>query len=277
MITGASTGIGKVTAVALAERGFELTLVCRDPQKAEAAVAEILAKTPGAKVEVMLADLSSQESIRKLAADFKSRHARLDVLVNNAGAILMERRTTVDGIEATFATNHLGYFLLTNLLLELLQASAPARIVNVSSAGHKGGKLDFDDLNHDKGYAGIRVYCDSKLANLYFTYELARRLEGTGVTVNSLHPGVVASNFGQGDGSRWFRVLMKLGKPFLRSVDKGARTSIYLASSPEVEGVSGKYFIDCKPRQSSRRSQDPEIARQLWQVSEKLTGLPASP
>ena len=273
MITGASTGIGKVTARKVAQAGFDVVLVCRDRERGEAAVADVRHHAPEAAVELMLADLSSQAAIRELAREFRARHASLDVLINNAGGMLMERRTTVDGLEATFATNHLGYFLLTNLLLPALEASPNARVVNVASDAHRSGSLDFDDLNHEKRYRGFRAYCASKLANVLFTYELARRLDGRGVTVNCLHPGVVGSNFGQGEGNGWMRVAIKIAKPFMISVEDGARTSVYLATSPEVEGVSGKYFTRCKPVSSSRKSQDAELARRLWEVSEKLTGL----
>jgi NAD(P)-dependent dehydrogenase (short-subunit alcohol dehydrogenase family) len=270
MVTGASQGIGKATALGLARLGARVVLVCRDRGRGEAAQAAIRQAVPGAEVELMLADLSDQKQIRQLAQDFKAKHDRLHVLVNNAGAIIMERRLTVDGLEATFATNHLGYFLLTTLLLDVLKASAPARVVNVSSAAHRRGKLDFDDLQHERSYSFMRVYSDSKLANIYFTRELARRLAGTGVTANCLHPGVIGSNFGQSDAT-WFKIMMKLGKPFLGSEASGAATSIYLASSPEVEGVTGKYFVKSKERHPARVAQDDAVARRLWDVSEKLT------
>jgi NAD(P)-dependent dehydrogenase (short-subunit alcohol dehydrogenase family) len=273
LVTGATTGIGKMTALGLARLGPTLVIVGRDPARAEAARAELATASGNPKIEILLADLSSQASIRKLALDFQAKHEQLHVLVNNAGAIRMERSVTVDGVESTFAVNHLAYFLLVNLLLDVLKKSAPARIVNVSSQVHVRGKLDFADLNHEKSYKGFQVYSDSKLANVYFTYELARRLEGTGVTVNCLHPGVVASNFGQGDGTGWLRFAVKLAKPFFITPADGAKTSIYLASSPEVEGVTGKYFDKCKPAESSRRSHDPAVAQQLWSVSEQLTGL----
>jgi NAD(P)-dependent dehydrogenase (short-subunit alcohol dehydrogenase family) len=262
-----------VTAVGLARLGYELALVCRDPKKAEQTLQEIGEAAPGAKVELFMADLSSQQEIRKLASEFRAKHDKLHLLVNNAGLLLMERRVTVDGFEATFATNHLGYFLLTNLLLDLLKAGRPARVVNVASGAHASGKIDFDDLNAEKHFSGFQAYCNSKLMNVLFTFELSRRLEGTGVTANCVHPGAVASNWGQNDGTRWFRPLMKLAKPFLLTPEKGARTSLYVASSPEVEGVTGKYFYKCAPKRTSRRSQDLELQRKLWDVSAKLTGL----
>jgi len=275
LVTGATTGIGKMTALGLARLGPTLVLVGRDPARAEAARAEIAQASGNPNVEVLLADLASQASIRKLALDFQAKHDRLHVLVNNAGAIRMERALTVDGVESTLAVNHLAYFLLVNLLLDVMKKSAPARIVNVASKVHERGKLDFDDLNRERSYKGFDVYSDSKLANVYFTYELARRLLGTGVTVNCLHPGVVASNFGQSDGNGWLRFAVKVAGLFFLSPEKGAATSIYLASSPEVEGVTGKYFDKCKPAESSRRSHDLQVAQQLWSVSEKLTGLNA--
>lgn len=273
IVTGASQGIGKVTAIALAKLGARLVLVCRDPGRAESALGDIRAAAPGTQAEVLLGDLSVLADIRRVAEEFKRRHARLDVLVNNAGAIIMEHRVTPDGFEATFATNHLNYFLLTLSLLDVLKASAPARIVNVSSAGHKLGRIDFDDLQKERTrYSGLHAYTDSKLANILFTRELARRLDGTGVTVNCLHPGSIASNFAMGERS-WFGTLAKIGRPFLMSEEKGAATSIYLASSPEVKDLTGRYFTKCREVKPSRRAQDDAAARRLWDVSEKLVGL----
>lgn len=273
MVTGASTGIGKATAVGIARLGASLVLVCRSEEKARAAVEEIKAKSGNPDVSVLLADLSSQQSIRALAEEYRTSGRPLHVLVNNAGAIVMERRVTVDGIESTFAVNHLGYFLLTQLLLDVLKKSAPARIVNVASEAHRSGRFDWDDLQHERGYRGFRAYGDSKLANICFTYELSRRLASSGVTVNCLHPGVVASNFGQGDGTRWMKWAVKIVKPFFISTEQGAATSIWLATSPEVEGVTGKYFSKCREKRSSGRSYDEAAQTRLWNVSEKLTGL----
>jgi NAD(P)-dependent dehydrogenase (short-subunit alcohol dehydrogenase family) len=223
----------------------------------------------------MVADLSAQQGVRQLAETFKGRHQRLDVLVNNAGAFFMSRRENVDGIEMTLALNHLGYFLLTNLLLDTLKASAPARIVNVSSAAHERAQIDFDALQGDGKYRGMQSYGQSKLANVLFTYELARRLEGTGVTVNALHPGLVATNFGANNG--WFVSLIKrLVTVFSISAEEGAQTSIYLATSPEVEGVTGKYFVNQQPVPSSPASYDEATASRLWQVSAEMTALPVS-
>ena len=273
LVTGANSGIGKVTALELARMGATVVMICRSQQKGEAAQAEIREATGNPNVDLLLADLSSQQSIREVAAAFKSRYDRLHLLVNNAGAMSMQRTVTVDGLETTFAVNHLGYFLLTNLLLDLIKASAPARIVNVSSDAHKIGPMPFDDLQGEKKYHGFRAYGYSKLANILFTVELARQLEGTGVTVNCLHPGMVDTNFGKGNG-------LKLPWPFgwiMRkltiSPEKGAETSLYLATSPAVEGVTGKYFAKKRLAKPSRAAQDSEAARRLWQVSLELTGL----
>jgi NAD(P)-dependent dehydrogenase (short-subunit alcohol dehydrogenase family) len=271
MVTGASDGIGKVTARELARKGAQVVMVCRNPQKAEAALAEVQTQSGNPSVELMLADLSSQSSIRALAKSFRERHDRLHVLVNNAGAIHQTRKMTDEGLEMTFATNHLGYFLLTELLLDVLKASAPARIVNVASTAHRRAlRIPFDDLHAEKDFGPMKAYAESKLANILFTYELAKRLQGTRVTANCLHPGVVATGFGKADPG-WFRIAVKLASVFFISAEKGAATSIYLASSPEVEGVTGKYFVRCAPASSSRASYDQAAAKRLWEVSERLT------
>jgi NAD(P)-dependent dehydrogenase (short-subunit alcohol dehydrogenase family) len=243
--------------------------VCRDRAKGEAARAEVGAGATG-PVDLLACDLSSQASIREFAAEVGRAYDRLDVLVNNAGLIVPARDVTADGLERTFATNHLGYFLVTTLLLDLLRASAPARIVNVSSEAHRGARLDFDDLQSARSYSAWGAYGRSKLANLYFTYELAERLRGTGVTANALHPGVVASNFAQGEPGL-LRTLARLARPFMISEARGADTSVYLASSPEVEGATGRYFVKRRERRSSRASYDVEARRRLWEASERLT------
>jgi NAD(P)-dependent dehydrogenase (short-subunit alcohol dehydrogenase family) len=220
-----------------------------------------------------LADLAS---VRRGAAEILESTPRLDVLVNNAGLVLSERSETVDGYEATFATNHLGPFLLTNLLLERITASGPARVVNVASTAHNAARkgMPFDDLQTTTHYRGMRVYGESKLANMLFTIELARRLQDSGVTANSLHPGTVRSGYGGGGDARGFLAFgIKIASPFFLSSAKGARTSVYLASSPEVEGVSGQYFVKCKPRKPRRWAEDPDAAQRLWRVSEELVGL----
>jgi len=222
----------------------------------------------------MIADLASLDEIRGLAAAYKQKHQQLHVLVNNAGAYNAQRTTTKDGFETTFGVNHLAYFLLTELLLDVLKASAPARIINVSSTAHVGGHMNFDDLQGEKKYVGRAAYGQSKLANVLFTYELARRLEGTGVTANALHPGVVRTGFGKnnpGMMGQLFRLAQTVARPFFISPVQGAATSIYLASSPEVEGVTGKYFAKCKAVDSNAESYDTAVAQRLWQISEQLT------
>ena len=274
MVTGANAGIGKITAQELARMGAHVVMVARSRERGEAALAEIKSATGSSQIDLLLADLSSQESIRQLATDFQARYDKLHVLVNNAGAVFLKRQESADGLEMTFALNHLGYFLLTNLLLDMIKASAPARIVNVSSMAHQQGQIDFADLQNQKSYQGFQVYSQSKLANLLFTYELARRLEGSGVTVNALHPGFVASNFAKNNGFI-ARLAMNLAKllRIAQTTDKGAETSIYLASSPEAALVSGRYFDEKKAIRSSHASYNEADARQLWQVSEQLTGL----
>lgn len=274
MITGATDGIGKVSAHALAKQGATVIVVGRNRQKSMKTVSEIRQESGNANVEYMLADLSSQKAIRELAQQFISKYKQLHVLLNNAGAMFMSRQESVDGIEMTFALNHLNYFLLTHLLLDTLKASAPARIVNVSSRAHKRLKtLDFDNLQGETSYSGTSAYMISKLGNVLFTYELAKRLKGSQITVNALHPGVVATQFGANNGGWFGRALRKFANLFCISIEEGAKTNIYLASSPEVEGVTGKYFVECKAIPSSKISYDEEVARRLWKVSEALTGI----
>jgi NAD(P)-dependent dehydrogenase (short-subunit alcohol dehydrogenase family) len=232
----------------------------------------VQAKTGNAAVELLLADLASKDQIRALAAQVLERCPALHVLVNNAAVIHLSRETTDDGFEMTFAVNHLAYFLLTRLLLDRLLESAPARIVNVASNGHKHGKLDFDDLQSEKSYSCIRAYGTSKLANVLFTFELARRLEGTGVTANCLHPGAVSTRLGMNNG-RLGRIVVPLLRPFFLTPEAGAKTSIYLATSDQVENVSGKYFVKCRPHASSPDSCDEALARRLWEKSNELVGL----
>lgn len=274
LITGATSGIGKAAAQAIAAQGHRVVIVGRNPAKTEATAAELRRVTGNPQLDFLVADLSSLAEVRRLAAECAARYPQLHVLVNNAGAFFMRRHTTADGLEMTFALNHLSGFLLTNLLLERLKASAPARIVNVTSAMERDARPDWDDLQMERRYNAMQAYAISKRFNLYFTYELARRLEGTGVTVNAVHPGAVATGI-------WARPLGRAGalldpvlRRFMRSPEQGADTVVYLALSPEVEGVSGRYFVDRRPRASSPASQDPEAARRAWAISAALTGLP---
>jgi len=272
MVTGANAGIGKATALGLAKMGGTVVMVCRSRERGEATLAEIKQESGNASVHLLLADLSSQDDIRRLAAAFNAKVPALHVLINNAGIIPRKRTVTGEGFETQFAVNHLAYFLLTHLLLDILKASAPARIVTVSSQVHHGASIDFDDLQSERAYRPTRVYASTKLANVLFTYELARRLEGTGVTANCLHPGSVATNLLADFLPTPLRFVTKIVGV---SPEKGARTPLYLATSPEVEEVTGKYFVNQKPAASSKPSYDRDLARRLWQVSEKLTGAQA--
>lgn len=271
LVTGANSGIGKATAEELAKMGAKVVMVCRDQGRGQTALAEIVAASDNKFIDLMLADLSSQSDIRRLAEEFLARYDRLHVLVNNAGAVFLRRQLTVDGLEKTFALNHLGYFLLTNLLLDVIKRSAPARIVNVASVAHWRSSIRFDDLQRERRYRFMEVYGQSKLANILFTFELSRRLEGSGVTVNCMHPGFVGSNLANNNG--WIvRLGTTLIKPFARSPKKGAETVVYLATAPELQACSGRYYVDKKETQSSPESRDEGVARRLWQVSEALTG-----
>ncbi|MHB8328178.1 MAG: SDR family oxidoreductase [Acidimicrobiales bacterium] len=273
VITGGNSGIGLETAVALSGAGARVVITARHGGRGAAAVAEITRRSGSDAAELVVFDLGDLASVRSGAAEILATCDRIDVLVNNAGVVLSERRETPDGLEATFAVNHLGHFLLTELLLDRLKASAPARVVNVASTAHKGARrgLDFDDLQSQQQYSGMRVYARSKLANIYFTTELARRLAGTGVTANSLHPGTVATGYGRdGDASGVLAFGVKVIKPFVLTAAQGARTSIHLASSPAVEGITGMYFIKCKPATPSKVAGDEAAAARLWEASEKL-------
>lgn len=275
LVTGATSGVGLVTAQALAQQGATVLLVARNPERGAATVKRIVQETGNPNVDVVLADLSSQSQIRQLAAAVQRRCARLDVLVNNAGALFTQRRLSADGIEMTLALNHLGYFLLTNLLLDRLKASASARIVNVASNAHMGGRINFADLQGQHRYGGWRAYAQSKLANLLFTYELARRLDHTEVTANAVHPGFVATGFGRNNHGA-FAWLIRLAQCAALSPEQGAETLIHLASSPEVQGVTGKYFVKKRAVTSSKASYDHSVARRLWDVSADFTGLAGS-
>jgi NAD(P)-dependent dehydrogenase (short-subunit alcohol dehydrogenase family) len=280
LVTGASAGIGEVTALELARQGADVTLVGRSPERTEAAAERIRQSVAAennlapATVSTIIADLSILSEVRRAAQEYRRRFERLDVLVNNAGGFFWDRHTTPDGLELTFALNHLNYFLLTQELLPLLEASAngqASRIVNVSSDAHQGGRLDFDNLQHERKFNGWRAYANSKLANILFTFELSRRLDAKKVTANVLHPAFVATNFGKNNGTL-FRVAMPITHLFAIPVEEGAQTSIYLAATPDVEGKSGSYFVKSKPTRAAERAYDEDAATKLWEISEDLVG-----
>ena len=273
LITGGTAGIGKATAVGLATLGARVAITGRDLGRAEDAAADIRRVTGNPDVRAFGADLSIQSEVRRLASEVLDTYPRLDVLINNVGGFWATRHVTADGLEHTFAVNHLAAFLLTDLLLDRLKASAPARVVTVSSNAQSLGTIDFEDLQGERRYSGQDAYNQSKLASVMFTYELARRLAGTGVTANVLHPGVVNSGFGAEDPSRIFKFLVPFWRPFMKTPQQGAATSIYLASSPEVEGVTGTYFANGRPQNSNEASYDIAAAARLWQVSARLVGL----
>ncbi|TDW14135.1 short-subunit dehydrogenase [Kribbella kalugense] len=273
LVTGGTGGIGKATAAGLAVLGARVAITGRDRGRAEAAAAEIRATT-GGQVDVFVADLSSQAAVRRLAADVLALLPRIDVLINNVGGYWNTRHLTADGFERTFAVNHLAPFLLTRLLLDRLGESGPARVVTVSSNAHTAGRIDFEDLQGERSYSGERAYSQSKLANVLFSNELARRLKGTSVTANALHPGVVRTSFGAEDPSGVQRVIVPVLRPFLKSPGRGAVTSIQLASGPSLARVSGQYFVNGKPRASSARSYDEGDARRLWEISDELVAGP---
>ena len=272
IITGATSGIGLEAAARLGALGARLVLVGRNRDKGEAALTQVRARVPGIAAEMHYADLSRHDEILRLADALLATAARIDVLLNNAGAIFARREITFDGLERSFALNHMGYFRLTALLRPKLIASAPSRIVNVASEAHRGAQLDFDDLQCAKGFSGWKAYQRSKLANILFTCELSRRLMGTGVTTNCLHPGFVATGFGDNNGGLW-RVFIAIAKRVSAiPVERGAETPVYVASSPELDGVSGKYFAKCRERTPDAPAQDDRAAARLWEQSERLIG-----
>ena len=278
LITGGNAGIGKETAVGLASKGAHVVFTSRDAARGEAALAEIKQRSGNDAVDVMALDLASLASVRAFADAFLDRYDRLNVLIDNAGLVLTSRRVTEDGYETTFQVNHLGHFLLTEMLEERLLASAPARVIVVTSDAHKTARhgLDFDDLQSERKYRSFGVYGKSKLANILFTRELARRLAGTGVTVNCVHPGLVASRFARdGDTGLIGKYFMPLMRPFALSAEQGAATSIFLASDPSVEGITGAYWVKCAPLQPSDAALDDDAARKLWDVSEQLVHVSA--
>ncbi len=272
LVTGANSGIGRAASLALAKMGATVVMVARNKERGEAARSEIIRESQNSSVDLLLADLSSLESVRQLATEFQRKYSKLHVLINNAGLFNQRRHVTMDGYEDTFATNYLAPFLLTNLQLDLLKASAPSRIINVLSVGHYNGHINFDDLNLEKDYSGWKAYGQSKLALVLFTHELAKKLQGTAVTVNAVHPGTVATNI-------WSRPLgpagfiMALPKLFMTTPRQGAETIVYLASSPDAEDLNGEYLEKLKVKKSSDESYNEEIAQRLWDVSAKLTGL----
>jgi len=275
VVTGSNSGIGKATAITLASMGAHVVMTARNAAKGAAALAELRDRVAGTAgtAELVPLDLASFSSVRALADDLLARHPRIDVLVNNAGVVSSRRSETIEGFELTFGVNHLGHFLLTTLLLDRLRRSAPSRIITVASGAHRAARrgLDFDDLQSTHRYGAMRAYAASKLANIHFARELARRLDGTGVTSNALHPGFVSSNFArEGDAGRLGEIATSLLRPFAISPERGARTSVHLASSPDVEGVTGGYFYKGRPARTSKAAADDAAAARLWAASEEL-------
>ena len=272
LVTGANSGIGYATALDLAGRGAQVGIVCRNTEKAEKTRQEIIAKTGNEQIDIFACDFSVQSQIREVAAQILAKYARIDVLVNNAGLITHQRETTTEGYEMTFAVNHLGYFMLTNLLKTILLASPEGRIVNVSSEAHRFARIDFQNLHYEKGFNSIKAYALSKLCNVLFTNELARRLEGTNLVANSLHPGAVATNFAK-NANGLIKFIFKFSKPIFLTPEQGARTMIYLATDDQAAQYTGMYFDKCKPRVASAESKNVEKAAKLWEISAQLTGL----
>ena len=276
VITGGTGGIGKATATGLATLGARVGITGRDPARAEQAAADIRAASGNPAVDAFAADMTSQNELRQLAAVVLEAYPRLDVLVNNVGGFWAHRHSTADGLERTFALNHLAPFLLTNLLLDRLKASAPARVITVSSGAQSMGRIEFDDLQGARSYSGQRAYNQSKLANVMFTNELARRLHGTRVMANSLHPGVVRTNFGAEDQAWFFTVISRVVRPLLKTPAQGAQTPIYLASTPDLEDVTGQFFTNGKPKRANRIAYDIDMTARLWLVSAELVGMTAT-
>ena len=274
LITGGTGGIGRAAAIALASMGARVGITGRDRMRAESAAAAIVRHSGNPAVAVFVADMSSQAEVRRLAGEVLAAYPRLEVLLNNVGGFWAHRHVTADGLEHTFALNHLAPYLLTNLLLDRLMASAPARVVTVSSGAHSMGRINFDDLMGEGSYSGQRAYNQSKLANVMFTYELARRLEGTEITATVLHPGMTSTGFGAEDTARGWGPLIAVIRPFLKKPQQGAETPVYLASSPEVQGVTGQYFAGRRPKPSNDLSYDAVAAARLWRISADLVGIP---
>ena len=273
LITGATSGIGKSTAIALSSMGARVTFIARNKDKAEVLLKELNCNTEN-KAAYIIADLSSQDEVKSAAKEYLNMNISLDILINNAGLINLKRRETVDGFEETFAVNHLAYFSLTNILIDKIKESKSARIINISSGAHQFvSRMNFDDLQSEKNYKPFKVYSYSKLANILFTRKLSEVLINDNITVNCLHPGVVATGFASQNDSKIQKLLFKLSKPFMRSSNKGAETSIYLSSSDEVSDVSGKYFYNSKISKISSGASSKEDAEKLWEISMELTGL----
>jgi len=271
VITGGTSGIGQIAAEKLAGMGARLVVVARDKLRADATMARLKQLGPGADHSVYFADLSQIEAVRRVGREIAAAEPRIDVLINNAGAMFYDRQVTVDGLERTFATNHMSYFVLTLALRSELAAAAPSRVINTASDAHRGAKLDFDDLQCEKNYRAFTAYSRSKLSNILFTRELARKLEGTGVTANSLHPGFVDTRFGDGGHGALYHAF-RVAKNFALTPEKGAATTIYLASAPELSGITGKYFRKCAEATPTKEAQDDDAARRLWEETERLTG-----
>jgi NAD(P)-dependent dehydrogenase (short-subunit alcohol dehydrogenase family) len=274
VVTGGTSGIGEVAALNLAGQGARIVLIARDSARGEATLAKLRQANPAARHTAYYGDLSVIADMKRVAAAVAAGETRIDVLINNAGAVFLARKVSADGLEMTFATNHMAYFVVTNILLDRLKATPGARIVSTASDAHKSGKLDFDDLQSEKSYSSFRVYGTSKLCNILFTRELARRLDGTGVTANCLHPGFVGTRFGQNNASNIFLKLLARGiLAFGLSPEEGAKTIIHLASSPDVATISGEYFYKCKVEEPTQAAQDDAAAKRLWEVSSKLSGV----
>jgi retinol dehydrogenase-12 len=274
VITGANSGIGKTAALGLARMGARVVLVCRDPEKGKVALADIQRESGSSAHDLLIADMSSQASVRALAAQIREKCPRLDVLINNAGAAVPQRRLSADNIEMTVAANHLGAAQLTLLLLDVLKASAPSRVINVSSEAQRRSPLVIDDLQYERRkYSGIAAYGQSKLLMNAFTFELARRLEGTRVTVNCLHPGVVWTNIWGSSPSIIFKTIVTIMRPFMLNAEDGAKVTLYLATSPEVANVSGEYFVKCKTAPSNPLSRDTKVQADIWQWTQKMLGM----
>lgn len=269
LVTGANSGLGKATATELARRGYHVVMLCRDEQRGQAALQEIRERSRG-EVTLMLADLGDMASIARYCQDFRKRFDRLDILVNCAGVITLDRRETRDGLELQFGVNHIGHYLLSRNLLPVIKRTPEARIVVVSSGAHKMGKLDFANLDLKRGYSVFAAYGRSKLCNILFTKELARRLEGSGVIANCMHPGAVATNIGVDRDTGFGKTVMRMLRPFFLTPEKASETVLYLACDEEVRNVSGEYFYRCKPARISRRAADADLARKLWDVSEEI-------